>query len=81
MLRRVLVCAAAALVASAVSSPVTAQAYPYCDDGYNCDYVWFADAGHTQPVGWLLIQCDGSSSSEGIHTRYLEYHMSRCNGS
>lgn len=80
MFRRVLVCVAATLFASVLSQPVTAQAYPFCDSGYNCDYTWFADAAHTQPVGWLLVECDGNQTSDGIHTPYLEFRKSRCGG-
>jgi hypothetical protein len=79
MLRRLLVFAGASALAAALSAPMAAQAYPHCNSGYNCDYVWFADTAHTQPVGWLLIECDGSSSSAGVRTAQLEYRLSRCN--
>jgi hypothetical protein len=78
--RRLLISAAAATLAAVALPPVTAHAYPYCDSGYNCDYVWFADAAHTQPVGWKLVECDGSSFFDGRQTSFLEYHLTRCPG-
>lgn len=78
MIRRLLISAAAATLAAVALPPVTAQAYPYCDSGWNCDYVWFEDAAHHRPVGWKLVECDGSVSVDGRQTSFLEYHLTQC---
>jgi hypothetical protein len=79
VIRRLLISAAAATLAAVALSPVSAQAWPMCPDGYDCEYNWWSDAAHTAIVGWMVVDCDGNSTSDGRHTSFLEFHQFRCN--
>ena len=79
MIRRSVIPAAAAILATMALPPVTAQAWPMCPIGYGCEYNWWSDAAHTTIAGWMVVDCDGNAASDGPHTPYLEFHQYRCN--
>ncbi len=79
MIRRLVISAAAATLAAMALTPTTAQAWPMCPSGYGCEYDWWADAAHTYIAGWMIVDCDGNSSGNEVHTPYLVFHQYRCN--
>jgi hypothetical protein len=79
VIRHLLISTAAAILTALALPPLTAQAYLMCPSGYSCEYNWWSDAAHTEIVGWMVVDCDGNSFSEGPHTPFLEFHKSRCN--
>ena len=79
MIRRLLLVAATVLSFVVVLPTAQAQAIPVCKSGYACLYQWWADRDHTIFNGYLSVDCQGRSESEGTHSGYLEFNQARCN--
>ncbi|GAA5058604.1 hypothetical protein HNP84_005481 [Thermocatellispora tengchongensis] len=77
MIRRALLAAVLAVTAFAVIPGAPAQAR-VCRIDHTCYTTYFSDATHTTVVGGKLETCDGSVSTWGVRTGYIEFEESPC---
>ncbi|WP_412543876.1 DUF6289 family protein [Longispora sp. K20-0274] len=78
MIRRVLLAAALAGGALALSPAAPAQALPQCPAGYMCSHIWYSDAAHTHANGARMFDCKGAMTQWGTLTGYYQFLTQRC---
>ncbi|GIG60557.1 hypothetical protein Lfu02_49290 [Longispora fulva] len=70
-----LVAATAAITLVVPASPAYARA---CSYGSICTTYWYSDAAHTNMVGSLYEECDGSIYKWGTHGSYVTFREDPC---
>lgn len=80
MIRRVV--STATLVSALVAAPLLvagpAAAIPICKAGYQCDRFYYDNAAHDDVVGGFTRFCDGTTTTWGQTTIYVETIQSQC---
>jgi Family of unknown function (DUF6289) len=77
MVRRLVL--AASLAAAGVVLPMApAQAIGSCGTRDSCTYLYYSDSAHTDLVGTIYVECNGTTSTWGTPRGYLVSEINPC---